>query len=82
MTAYLCAWTSGHTPPRAVYYHELPGGRWGTTFDRAHAKRFRTPDQALLTYLSKHVKPWDYLLRSIAAGRTRAERADQPELLL
>lgn len=77
---FVCAWTYGDGS-KTVYYHETPDGHWGTTFNRSEAKQFASSKQATDAWLSKHRFPEDYE-HCIAEGLVRAERVDQPELLL
>jgi len=53
---YIVAWTTGHTPPRVLYFRATDQG-WNGTEDRAMATRFRSARQAKETYDSKHVFP-------------------------
>ena len=75
---FVLCWTSGHKPPRVMYYREYNNG-WGTTEDRGEAKLFRTEKQALDHYLSLVSSP-EFYARYIRIGAIRAEEVTQPEM--
>jgi hypothetical protein len=68
---YICAWSSGHEPPRPVYYQETETG-WNCTYDRQQATRFNSTAEAWQAWKSRHVCPERYA-GAIQAGRIRVE---------
>lgn len=73
---FILAWTSGHTPPKTVYYHETDKG-WGVTYDRNEAKQFKSAKAATDSWLYKHTWPEEYV-HCIKEGRVRAEIMNEP----
>jgi hypothetical protein len=72
---FLLVWSSGHTPPKPVYYREYEKG-WGATYERKEAKIFRTAKSALDCYLSHLTYPEDYV-KYLESKEVRAEPINQ-----
>lgn len=77
---WLLSWSSGHKPPRQVYYARTQTG-WCASYDRALAHRFPSRAAALGQWLRLHAYPPDYE-PFIRDGSVRAEADAQPELPL
>lgn len=75
---FVLCWTSGHEPPKTIYYQEH-NGHWGTTLERDEATVFRSAEEALGHYMSLHTTP-EYYRRYIQSGAIRAEEAEQLEM--
>jgi hypothetical protein len=79
---FVLAWTSGHIPPRTMYFIETVTG-WGTVENVNDATRFKSADAAIKMWFSKLAWPdEDIYTSAIKSGRVRAERIDQGALLL
>lgn len=79
---FVLAWTSGHKPPRTMYFTETERG-WcaGETIDQA--KQFKTAAEAIATWRSKHAFPDNEIYQQAwKSGRIRTEQFDQGALLL
>lgn len=75
---YLLAWTSGHKPPRTMYFKYVKNG-WGCTEDRSKAAVFKSRDQAVRAWNVRHVNPEQY--KDLwASGAIRVEFKKQPFL--
>ena len=70
---YICAWSSGHEPPRPVYFRKTETG-WDCTYDRKEATQFDSINDAWLAWKKRHVCPERYD-SAIQAGRIRVEPA-------
>lgn len=77
-TKWVLAWTSGHVPPRTMYYRATENG-WGASKNPAEAYIFPSKKKALNRWREVHASPEDYE-RCITEGSTRAENLSQPEL--
>lgn len=75
---FVLAWSSGHEPPKAVYFRRTETA-WCGTYDRAEATRFRTRSDALNQWRKVHAFPEEHE-HCIQKGRVRAEYAGEPEL--
>lgn len=71
---YILAWSSGHKPPKPVYYRKLPVA-WDTTYDRDEATVFSTRQEALDRWRGIHRFPEDYE-HCIQEGIVRAEKLE------
>ena len=78
---YILCWTSGHQPPRTVYYRDIGRDWWCTTYDRREARVFASRRAALQRYLNLHRFPEHYR-DAINTGSVRAELAGEPELCM
>jgi len=81
---YLLAWTSGHSPPRTMYFRGPHDGYlWGSTEDPVLAERFKSPAAAMKRWRSHHAWPDDPIYQqAIRSGLIRVERVDQGGLRL
>lgn len=75
---FVLAWTSGHVPPRTMYYTEINGG-WGAREDVTKAKLFKSQQQALDRWREIHAWPEDYE-HCIKDGSVRSEAINQTHL--
>ena len=79
---FLLCWTSGHVPPRTMYYTETETG-WSAGEDRTKAKQFSTVKQAVNRWRSLLNWPDDkHYVDAWNRGGIRVERADQIGLCL
>jgi hypothetical protein len=79
---FVLAWTSGHRPPRTMYYRESKTG-WGATEQIAEARRFRSEKACITKWRSKLAFPDEpHYVNAVRSGRVRAEPLTQPGLIL
>lgn len=80
---FVLAWTSGHIPPRTMFFMEI-GKHWNATEKLSEATRFNTPDAAIDTYRTRCTAWPEYepYVSAIKSGRVRAEHLDQGTLAL
>ena len=77
---FYLVWTSGHVPPRTMYYTETDSG-WCAGDDANDAKRFRSAALALARWRML-IYADDYYESCISSGCVRAEAVDQLSLCL
>lgn len=71
---FVLAWSSGHTPPRTMYYRQGTYG-WGATEAISEAHQFGSKKEALVRFLKLHAFPDEYE-HCIREGSVRAVAAD------
>jgi hypothetical protein len=84
MSQFVLAWSSGHQPPRTMYFMALDSGHWNATEKRDEATTFRNADEAIKTY-KKRCTAWpdhEPYVSAIRSGAVRAEPVIQPSLCL
>lgn len=77
---YVLGWSSGHVPPKTVYYCRDENGWGGGTYERDKAMVFRSRRAAENQWRQLSTFPEDYE-HCLLEGSARAEHVTQPALI-